>query len=82
MASFEHLERLLTRAGRLLDEAASEIRDLRLNSSKNIRKIGEALANVAEIRLEIYKRRPDLCPEHLKKKNARENGSDQDPDRP
>ncbi len=68
MASIDRLDKLLARAGRLLDEAAGEIRDLRLNSTKNIRKIGEVLAAISEIRLEIYKQRPDLTPSYLRKR--------------
>ncbi len=67
MASLDSLNDLLTEAARLLDEASSQVRDLQLNPEQNIRKIGEALANISEVRLQVYAQRPDLAPEYLKK---------------
>lgn len=67
MASLDRLHQLLTESARLLDEAATEIHNAQFDSERNIRKIGEALAKLSEIRLEIYKQRPDLTPENLKK---------------
>ncbi len=68
MASLEELNNLLTEATRLLDKAASQIRDLNLNKQTNIRKVGEALVLAFEIQRDIYERRPDLTPDFLKKK--------------
>ncbi len=68
MASLDELEHLLKEASCLLDNAAKEVRDLGLEPEKNVRRIGEALVLVSEIRNEIYNRRPDLIPEYLKKK--------------
>jgi len=67
MASLEQLDNLLSQAANLLDQAGSEIRDLQLNSEENLRKVGEALVNIFEIRLQIFKQRPDLTPDYLKK---------------
>jgi hypothetical protein len=67
MASLERLNQLLTEAAKLLDDAASEIRDSQLATDRNVKRIGEALASISEIRLEVYQQRPDLAPKHLKK---------------
>ena len=64
--ALDSLDARLTRAARLLDQSAALIRDLDLDSETNIRKIGEALANVFEIQNDIYEKRPDLMPDHLK----------------
>lgn len=66
MASLDELNAQLQRAVDLLDGAAGMIRDLGLDPQVNIRRIGEALASVFEIRQEIYHRRPDLVPEWLR----------------
>jgi hypothetical protein len=65
--SYEMLDELLGEAASKLDKAANMVRDLKLSPQNNIRKIGEALANVFEIQHEIYKIRPDLEPDFLKK---------------
>ena len=65
--SLESLDELLTRAAKLLDKAAGQIRDLPLEpTSKNIRLIGESLANISEIQHLIYGIKPELTPEFLK----------------
>lgn len=67
MASFEELEKLLEDASRLLDQAAKQIRDLDLEPQKNIRRIGEAVVLVSEIRSQIYRVLPELMPGYLRK---------------
>lgn len=67
MATLEKLDNLLSEAANLLDQAGSEITDLHMNSEENLRKIGEALVTIFEIRLQIFKQRPDLTPDYLKK---------------
>lgn len=68
MASLEYLNKLLTESSESLDVAAREIRDLQLNPEQNIKVIGEILMKIFEIRLQIYKQRPDLAPDYLKGK--------------
>lgn len=65
--SYDSLDELLTMAASKLDAAASMIRDLSLSSEANVRKLGEALVNIYEIQHDIYKVRPDLRPDFLKK---------------
>ena len=66
MPSLDNLNDLLTEAAKLLNNAAEEVRDNKLNKHENIKKIGESLVNIYEIQLEIYKVRPDLTPDILK----------------
>ena len=66
-AALKRLNERLTESAKLLDKAAMEVRDLKLNSKYNIRKIGEALANIFEIQMQIYKQQPNLRPDYLKK---------------
>lgn len=68
MASYAELEQLLEEASGRLDHAAKQIRDLGLNPPKNIRRLGDAIVLVAEIRNEVYALRPDLMPEYLRKR--------------
>ena len=68
MATYEELEILLNEASHLLDRAAENVRDVGLDPEENVRKIGEAMVLVAEIRQQIYKQRPDLKPEYLDQK--------------
>jgi len=63
---YESLNELLNKAASKLDRAANMVRDLNLSPENNIRKIGEALANVFEIQHQIYALRPDLKPDFLK----------------
>ena len=66
MASPESIHHLLTVAARLLDSAASEIRDAKLEPVReNISQIGYALAVIFEIEQKIYVLRPDLKPAYL-----------------
>lgn len=65
--SYDSLDELLTMAASKLDAAASMIRDLSFSSEANVRKLGEALVNIYEIQHDIYKLRPDLRPDFLKK---------------
>lgn len=66
MASLEELCAQIQRAADELDAAAGMVRDLGLDPEVNIRKIGEALGHIFEIRHEIYRRRPDLAPDWFK----------------
>jgi hypothetical protein len=66
IASVDDLEKVLGEATQFLDECAAAIRDLGLDAEKNVRRVGEAIFSVSEIRSEIYKRRPDLIPENFK----------------
>jgi hypothetical protein len=62
----ERLEDLLQRAGRLLDEAATVIRELEIAPDQNIRRIGEALGTISDIRLTIYQAHPARRPDFLR----------------
>ena len=63
MASLESINQKLQVAAEKLDQAASEIRDLPLDpTTKNIRRIGEALENIFQIQHKIFRLRPDLQP--------------------
>jgi hypothetical protein len=66
VASLDHLEELLTEAGRTLDRAAAEIRDLGFSPEVHIRNIADILVKISEIRSEIYKVRPDLTPDYFR----------------
>lgn len=68
IASIDDLEKVLKEATHRLDNCAAAIRDLRLDPETNVRRVGEAIVLVSEIRNEIYKQRPDLMPEDLKTK--------------
>lgn len=67
MATLESINRLLSVSATLIDHAAVEIRDAKLEPvHENIERIGKALAEVFEIQHQIYKLKPELTPEHLK----------------
>jgi len=67
MASLESINEKLRVAAEMLDQAASEIRDLPLDpAKKHIGGIGEALGNIFQIQHEIYRLRPELQPDFLK----------------
>jgi hypothetical protein len=66
--SLDRLDWLLAVAAKVADRAAKEVRDVDLNRQVNIRRVGEALGHLFEIRNEIYRERPDLMPEFLKGK--------------
>ena len=66
MASLESIDRLLTVAGKLLDHAATEVRDANLEPVREpIERIGRALTEIFEIQHRIYALRPELTPSHL-----------------
>jgi len=66
MASPESIHRLLQEAARLLDQAASEIREGRLEPVRgNIETIGRALSEIFDIKQQVYALRPDLKPPYL-----------------
>jgi hypothetical protein len=65
--SLDSLNALLSEAAKLLDQSAGQIRDTGLNPEENIRKIAEALAEIFEVRMQIFQLRPDLTPDYLKK---------------
>jgi len=67
-ASLNSLDELLSRAAKLLERAAGQIRDLPLEpTGKNIKLIGKSLANIFDIQQLIYEIKPELTPEYLKK---------------
>jgi hypothetical protein len=66
MASLESINRLLAVATALLDHAATEMRDIKLEPvSENIEHIARALNEAFEVRLKIFALRPDLGPSSL-----------------
>jgi hypothetical protein len=65
--ALDSLTALLSEAAKLLDQSAGQIRDTGLNPEENIRKIAEALAEIFEVRMQIFQLRPDLTPDYLKK---------------
>jgi len=65
--SLDSLNALLSEAAKLLDQSAGQIRDTGLNPEANVRKIAEALAEIFEVRMQIFQLRPDLTPDYLKK---------------
>jgi hypothetical protein len=67
MAAPESIHSLLIAAARLLDTAASEIRDAQLEPiQENIEHIGHALCEIFDVKQAIYAARPDLMPQHMK----------------
>lgn len=69
MHPLETLHQTLRIAGLLLDSAASQIRDAPLSPVReNILKIGTALAEVSELRLDIHRTAPELKLEQQKQK--------------
>ena len=63
--TLEQINRQLTRAARVLDATATDLRDAKFNSGQNIYRIGSALSSIFEIQHEIYRARPNLLPKHL-----------------
>lgn len=60
------LEKLLSKCSKILDESAHVVRESELESVReNIRRIANALRNINEIRLQIYKHDPSLKPDFL-----------------
>ena len=67
MATPESINRLLAVAATLLDHAAAEARDAKLEPVReNIDRIDNAFAEVFEIQHQIYELQPKLKPESLK----------------
>ena len=65
MSTPEALDKLLTECCEHLVECSSIVRDIPLEPSKaNIYKIGKALAEIFELRNELYKIHPHLKPEN------------------
>jgi hypothetical protein len=66
MASPESIHQLLAVAARLLDQAATEIRDGALEPVQdNIKHVGRALVEIFEIEKRIFAVRPQLTPAYL-----------------
>ena len=60
----EELDRLLSECSEKLVDCTSAIRDLPLaHYRENIYRIGKAIAEVSEVRSELYKAHPELKPE-------------------
>jgi hypothetical protein len=74
MHPLETLHQTLRIAGLLLDSAASQIRDAPLPPVRdNILKIGTALAEVSELRLDIHRTAPELnLEQHYEKSSPEE----------
>ncbi len=63
MATFESLEGLLAEALECLDESANLIRGIpQMNTDQNLRRVGNAINSLWDIRDEIHTVRPDLKP--------------------
>lgn len=68
MADLKSLNESLSAAARILDSAATEIRDIPLNPTKeNISTIGKALSLIFDVQQQIYLIDPKLEPEYLKR---------------
>lgn len=66
MATPESIHRLLSVAASLLDHAAAEVRDARLEPVRvNIERIGKALAEIMDVQLELRKAKPELASRYL-----------------
>jgi hypothetical protein len=65
--SLDSLNALLLEAAKLLDQSSHQIRDTGLNPEENIHRIAEALIKIFEVRMQIYRQRPDLASDYLKK---------------
>ena len=60
------LEKILSECSELLGQAAHAIRESELEDIRdNIHRVAYALRNLNEIRLQIYRHRPDLQPEFI-----------------
>ncbi|NJD05762.1 MAG: hypothetical protein FIA97_04595 [Methylococcaceae bacterium] len=67
MVSLDTTNRLLSVAADLIDRAASEIRDGKVEPVReNIELLGRALAEIFTVQHRIYESRPDLTPDYLK----------------
>jgi len=66
MTTLRSIDSLLNVAARLLDKAASEMRDAKLQPiDENVEHIGRALSEVFEIQHKIYEVEPSLKPQYL-----------------
>lgn len=73
MASLESLNKSLNKASKALYEVSLEITDIPLApKDQNIQLIAKILTNIFDIQELIYKQKPELKPEFLKKKTFRE----------
>jgi hypothetical protein len=63
MASAESVHRLLVVASKLLDSAASEMREVGLG--KDITRVGSALGEIFEVKRALYALRPDVMPAQM-----------------
>jgi len=50
----------------MLNTAAKQIRDAQLDPEKNVRKIAECLLLIFDIRMDIFKKKPELAPDYVK----------------
>jgi hypothetical protein len=66
MASLDHLNRLLTKAAHLLDQAAGDFAELGLRPERNIREVGKILVAIYDLQKELHKKRPSLIPAYLR----------------
>lgn len=70
MATAESINHCLTVAAKLLDQAAAEIRDAKLEPvHENIGRIGKALVEIFELQGQIYEVAPELKPACLSTPN-------------
>jgi hypothetical protein len=66
MNPLDELHEMLADCRAKLDMCVSKIKKSELDSEKNIKSIGHALAHLYDINDTIYKLRPELKPEYLK----------------
>lgn len=66
MDPLETLNETLKETEKLLIKTAFEIINLRFHPHDNLRKVAEAIANISNIRAQIYEQRPDLAPNYTK----------------
>lgn len=64
--SLAEIDRKLSKAVKLLDAAAHDLRDTGLNARESITKIGSALVAVFEAQHQIYRRTPELAPKWIR----------------
>ncbi len=67
MATLDELNARLEHSATLLSGSTRATRELGLDPTANVRRIGEALACIFEIQKQIFELRPDLTPESLKR---------------
>jgi hypothetical protein len=64
--SLAEIDRKLSKAVKLLDAAAHDLRDTGLNPRESITKIGSALIAVFEVQHQIYRCAPERAPEWIR----------------